>query len=510
MARSIYIINPKARHTSYFDMGIASHLGKGNFQYIADLAIPTVAALVPSDFNIQLCDEYITPVNLDIEVDFVALTGKVTQVSRMLELADHFRRRGITVLIGGPFASLSPEVVRSHCDILVCGEIEEIATTLFSDLREGYWQDRYTGEKVDLANSPVPRWDLYPNHRAVLGCIQTSRGCPFECEFCDVIQYAGRKQRHKPVGQVLEELDCLYAHGYRSVFIADDNFTVYRQRAKELLLALRQWNKRQTAGRVSFVTQVSIDVAKDLELLEMCRDASLTGFFIGIETINEASLRETGKRQNLLMDTGEALKRIIGHGIIVSSGLMIGFDADYADIFDRQLMFVQQTPVPLYMLGTVNAPPTTPLYTRLLKDNRIYNQAGTDQIGGGIPWESNIVPLRMSRTELVEGVMRLGRTIYTPEAFIERLQLLAETFKAGGEHSRSPGAGLPPKDILDLGAHLIRHVATLGDAERKMIKQVLRLMMLSPTAAAPLRGALQLYAQIRFMYEQAYQAPSRM
>ncbi len=145
----------------------------------------------------------------------------------------------------------------------------------------------------------MPRWDLYPNGQALMGSVQTSRGCPFECEFCDVIQYLGRKQRHKPVGQVLAELDQLYRLGYRSVFLADDNFTVYRARAKELLVALRDWNARQTDGRMRLMSQVSIDAAGDEDMLQMCADAGLTHVFIGIETPNEESLREAKKRQNL-------------------------------------------------------------------------------------------------------------------------------------------------------------------------------------------------------------------
>ena len=299
VSKSIYLINPLADFPSYFSAEVFGAWGVAPATSMADLAIATVAALASHHFEVRLCDENVSPIDFDAAVDFVGITGKVSQWGRMKTIAEEFRRRGVTVVIGGPYASLSPNVVRPHCDILVRGEIEDIAPQLFSDLRNGNWQTEYVGTKVDLRVSPVPRWDLYPNERAVMGTIQTSRGCPFECEFCDVIEYVGRKQRHKPIDLVLCELDELYRYGYRTVFLADDNFTIYRARAKELLAAIHDWNARQTDGRIRFTTQISIDAASDTEMLRMCADAGLTHVFIGIETPDEASLREAKKRQNL-------------------------------------------------------------------------------------------------------------------------------------------------------------------------------------------------------------------
>src|SRR5712691_1773009 len=250
MAKSIYLINPAADFPSYFSSEVFAASGLAPAISMADLAIATIAAMAPGDFAVRLCDEYVSPIDFDTSADFVGITGKVSQWSRMKSIALEFRRRGAVVVIGGPYASLSPEVVRPYCDILVRGEIEDISTRLFADLRSGNWQTEYVGNRPDLKTSPLPRWDLYPNDRAMMGTVQTSRGCPFECEFCDVIEYLGRKQRHKAVDQVLRELDELYRHGYRSVFLADDNFTVYRARAKELLAAIRDWNTRQHDGPI--------------------------------------------------------------------------------------------------------------------------------------------------------------------------------------------------------------------------------------------------------------------
>jgi radical SAM superfamily enzyme YgiQ (UPF0313 family) len=282
--RTLYLINPAPDVATYFSAEVYAGRGLRAATLMADLALPTLAALADPHLRVVLCDETIEPVDFEIDTDYVGLTGKVSQRGRMCTIATAFRRRGVTVVIGGPYASLDPDWVRPHCDVLVRGEIEDIAPELFGDLAAGRWRAEYLGGRGDLAQTPVPRWDLYRNERASMGTVQTSRGCPFECEFCDVIQYLGRRQRHKPVAAVLAELDVLYGHGYRRVFIADDNFTATRARARELLEALRHWNGERTAGRVNFYTQVSIDVARDDDLLSLCAAAGLTHVFVGIET----------------------------------------------------------------------------------------------------------------------------------------------------------------------------------------------------------------------------------
>jgi radical SAM superfamily enzyme YgiQ (UPF0313 family) len=185
-------------------------------------------------------------VDLNCEATFIGITGKITQAARMLQLADEFRRRGKCVIVGGPHASLSPEVFRGRCDVLVIGELEGIAGNLFSDLEREHWKTEYSAEKPDLASSPIPRWDLYPTERSLIGCVQTSRGCPFECEFCDVIQYLGGSSATNLCRKCWRNWTSSIDHGFRGVFLADDNFTVYRRRAKEILVGLRDWNRTRT------------------------------------------------------------------------------------------------------------------------------------------------------------------------------------------------------------------------------------------------------------------------
>src|SRR3954462_12369133 len=172
---SIYIINPASAAPGYHTSEAFAD-EQGGWAQVADLAVATVAALVPGDWTVRLTDEAVSPADLTFEADFVAITGKVSQRRRMIELASEFRRRGRTVLIGGSFASLNPEDMRPHADILVTGEIEQRAPKLFGALAAGAWSSHYEGGQADLSSSPIPRWDLYPTDRAMLGALQTTRG----------------------------------------------------------------------------------------------------------------------------------------------------------------------------------------------------------------------------------------------------------------------------------------------------------------------------------------------
>lgn len=461
---------------------------------MADLTSATVAAFAPSDFHVSIVDESISPIDFDCDADWIAITGKLSQRNRAKAIAAEFRRRGKRVIIGGPYATLSAYDMRDHCDVLVTGEAEEIAADLFSDLRAGRPKDHYDGGRPDLTNSPKPRWDLYRNDRALLGALQTSRGCPFECDFCDVIQYLGRKQRHKPIANVLAELDQLHALGYHHVFLADDNLTAYRSRAKELLEALKWWRREK---RMNFVTQLSIDATRDEELLRMCAEAGLTQVFVGIETANIESLRETKKRQNAKVDLVKEVQTLVDFGMSVMGGMIVGFDADGLDIFERQFDFAQRIPVPMFSLGSLIAPDATPLKERMAREGRLRNGATVQ----GVPWASNIVPKQMTTDELAAGLQKLTNAMYSPEAFGERMVNLIETY----------GRALPPGSRMETDLSALRpidkqciqvalDVRKLGEAERRMWTRVWAAAGKRPETAALTTRLLVQYAQVRHMF----------
>ncbi|HUQ99882.1 MAG TPA: radical SAM protein [Gemmatimonadaceae bacterium] len=496
MSKSLYLINPRSKFPTYFSAEVFAASGFQPATAMADLAIPTLAALAPADFDVQLCDENVSTLDPNVDSDFVGITGKITQLERMREIAAHFRSRGKTVIIGGPQASLSPETVRDYADILVTGEIENIADQFFADLGSGTWKPQYVGDKPDLDKTPVPRWDLYPNSRAAMSTVQTSRGCPFECEFCDVIQYLGRNQRHKSPARVLAELDVIAGHGYRTVFLADDNFTVYRSRAKELLSALKAWNEDGGKG-MTFTTQVSIDCARDPEMLRLCAEAGLTNVFIGIETSNESSLRETKKRQNVGIDLRGQVARIVRHGIAVTGGMIVGFDADTKDIFEQQHDFAMSIPVPVFSLGSLVAPAATPLYSRMARQNRLVENASEV---AGAPWDTNLIPLQMSREELIAGVRWLCNRLYRPEAFAERVfRFINEFGKESGTRTRLRSTKQSrPIEIESL--QLAGRVARLGADEASMLRRVQGAVARKPEVSAHVVMMLGQYMQVRHSY----------
>ncbi|MCA1196447.1 radical SAM protein [Sphingomonas sp. R647] len=491
---SIYIINPAAEHASYYGFEVLDE-ADGGYVSVADLTTATLAGFVPEGWDIRLTDEAISPVDLDAQVDFVAITGKVSQRGRMIALAEGFRARGRTVLIGGPFASLSPQDMRPHADILVTGEIEEIADELFADLAAGRWQNQYNGGFADIRKSPIPRWDLYPVDRAQSGALQTTRGCPFNCEFCDVIQYQGRKQRHKDTDQILRELDQLHAVGFRSIFIVDDNFTVHRSWARAVLLELAAWNAARGDERVSFITQASLDIARDTEMLVLCREAGFKMFFMGVETINEASLREAGKRQNLIQPMHQAIDAIVGHGIGVHAGIILGFDHDSVDTFEEMRQFLQDSPLPEVAVGVLTAPQGTDLYHRLEREGRIDGPIWTSAIQG--PFATNIVPALMPREDLVARTVELARYCFEPNSFEQRIMNFLAKFPASHvstprrtARARDPRSHMLPK--------ILRYISSLGEAEELMVRTVLKAGAQKPGALPSILYFLSHYAQSRF------------
>ena len=453
---------------------------------MADLATPTVAAMVPADWHVTLCDERVQPVDLDTPARFVGLTGKVSQRDRMVELAAAFRARGKVVLTGGPYASLNPDDMRPHADVLVRGEMEEIAAELFADLAAGRPKPEYVGTKPDLRLSPVPRWDLYPRGLAISAQVQTSRGCPFDCEFCDVIQYLGRKQRWKEPDQVVGELDLLQRLGYRSVFFADDNLTVMRRRARALLERLVAWQAEQPQ-RMTFSTQVSVDIARDSEMLQLLRAADFDNVFIGIETPNEASLAETRKRQNMKVDLAAEVGRIVETGTMVVAGLMVGFDNDGPDIFARQAAFVGTLPAPLVMTGLLVAPAATPLYTRIEAEGRLIDMEG---LGAGRLAQTNIRPLRMTTPALNAGMTWLLNKVYAPLAVARRIEHFVE--RCG---SRGPAVAAP---LFQGGlALLAQRLASHGAEDIHLLRTMEAAVAHRPDLMGPITNTLVYYCQAR-------------
>jgi radical SAM superfamily enzyme YgiQ (UPF0313 family) len=308
--------------------------------------------------------------------------------------------------------------------VLFYGEAEYTWPRFLQDWADGspapgYRQD----EKIHLPDSPPPRLDILSRHYAH-GIVQCTRGCPFSCEFCDIIVMYGRKMRFKPIEQVLQEVEAWQARGIGQVFFADDNFIGHRAYAKDLLRALAKWNsgRRKT---MAFYTQASVDMVRDEELMCLLRDANFCSVFLGIESPRKTSLAETHKTQNEKLDLVEAVKKIQSHNLFIMAGMIVGFDADDASIFEEQYQFLQEAGIPLAMLSVLLAVPGTPLWDRLKRDGRLLdnsNVRGDVSQYVGTAGGTNFRPLQMTAEELKTGQGELYSRLYAPDAFGERLR----------------------------------------------------------------------------------------
>ena len=421
---------------------------------VAPTAIATVAAFAPEGVEVTLHDETLTPIDFDAEADVIGVTANVSQLARARWIAQGFREKGRTVVVGGPHITLDPTAFEGLCDVAVTGEFEGVAEAFYADMLRGELKPSYAGGRPDLSTSPIPAWDLYDNDRAMIGIAQTSRGCPFECNFCDVIQYVGRVQRHKTNAQVIAEVQKLYDVGYNRIFLADDNFTVYRKRAASLLEALAAWNGSDGRGHVTFHTQVSIDIAADDRMLQLCAEAGLTNLFIGVETVNEDSLKESLKRQNVGVDVRGRIQNVVAHGLEPVAGLMVGFDADSRRIFEQQYAFAQSLPIGSFKVSSLSAPVGTPLYAEMERAGRIAQEDGRGHFQASDQM-TNIHPAQMTREELFIGARWLISRLYSPEAFWTRFQAMAALLIPSPLAARSkpydpPGRALSKRLFMDM------------------------------------------------------------
>ena len=455
----------------------------GKKTLMPNLALPTLAALTPTDqFDLTLVDENIEAIDFDSEWDIVGMTGYCTQNDRMFALAEEFRRRNALVVIGGPYASLSRDTVRAHADVLFVGEAEDTWPRFLEDYRRGTVRAEYAAsETVDLATSPAPRIDLLPNSEFVVGVVQTSRGCPFACDFCDVIVYLGRRQRHKQPEQVVRELSALHQAGYRAIFLSDDNFTANAKRCREIMAAVAAWNREQPE-RSSFWTQLSIEVAveRNKPLLDLCVEAGLELAFIGVETSDEQTLLEVHKKQNTGRDLVASLHYLNGVGIQVVAGLIVGFDEDDTDVFERQFDFAQRAGIPMLVVSMLNAPEGTPLEARMRAEGRLTRPMTQ------LYFQTNIVPKKMSIEELTRGAEWLVNRLYAPEAFLERVATFASLLGDAPILGDAPHEGATPgssslsreqwTQLVDHLRRLRRSFSELGPEFSHIPSEVLHLL----------------------------------
>lgn len=425
----IVLINPRFEVSMY---GLEHAMPLLHAKAVSPVSsLPLLAALTPAEHRVTLVDENVEPIALDrcTRADVVGITGMVVQRERMMDILLELKRRNVFVVLGGPWVTVQEEYFEGRANVMFIGEAEETWPRFLVEWAEGRHQRRYEQtEKTDVTTLPVPRFDLLKMRRYAFGNVQFSRGCPFQCEFCDIIIVFGRRPRVKKVAQVLAELVALRAQGVENVFIADDNLTANKKAIKEVLDAVSAWQE-QNGYPLSFVCEASLDLADDSEMIRLMAAASISLVFVGIESPNEESLRETKKLQNLrkggtMVDKVRAIQNA---GIEVSSGMILGFDHDDATIFEAQRQFINTARIVNPLINLLMAIPRTPLYERLQREGRC------DPEG---PFGTNVIPLRMSGEALRDGTFALTRELYRASNYFDRLDNLYLDGRLPAEQAR--------------------------------------------------------------------------
>jgi len=411
------LINPRAPESFWTFRWAVDHVLPGKRAVNPPLGLATLAALCPASWEVSIVDENVEPIPATPQADIIGVCGMGVQFPRQRELLRHFSERGYYVVAGGSYASLCPELYRDIADSVIAGEAEYIWPQFCRDFEAGAPQHLYQEHgEVSLHDSPVPRFDLLKLDRYAMISLQFSRGCPFRCEFCDIIVMFGRKPRTKAVEQIMAELDVLRAHGVHNVFFVDDNFIGNKPKAHELLEAIGTY-QRQHDFPFRFGTEASLNLAQDDELMRKFREANFQWVFIGIESPDEESLKETLKLQNTREDMLVSLQRIYANSIDVFAGFIIGFDHDTMATFDHQHRFITTSGIQMAMVGMLTALPRTPLYKRLEADGRLIGADTSDNTR----LTTNVIPMKMTIDEMRAGYQELYGRLLSDRGIADRI-----------------------------------------------------------------------------------------
>jgi radical SAM superfamily enzyme YgiQ (UPF0313 family) len=391
------------------------------------LGLLTVAAMLPAEWEKRVVDLNVNPLR-DEEItwaDFVFISAMVVQKDSTAEVITRCNSLETRVVAGGPLFTTGYDEFEG-VDHFVLGEAEVTLPLFLADLAQGCPQHIYLSDKrPDISLTPIPAWSLINMKNYSAMSLQYSRGCPFDCDFCDIVVLNGHEPRTKGSQQTVDELEALYHHGWRgSLFIVDDNFIGNKKKLKaETLPAMIEWSRKRKCPFL-FFTEASINLADDDKLMELMTEAGFNRVFIGIETPNEDSLVECNKMQNRNRDLAAAVKKIQNHGFEVQGGFILGFDSDPVSIFRKQINFIQNTGIVTAMVGLLNAPTGTKLYKRLKNENRLLSNMS----GDNTDFSMNFIP-RMNYETLVKGYKDVLDTIYSPRHYYERVVTFLKEYK---------------------------------------------------------------------------------
>ncbi len=385
---------------------------KSKQRWIMGLALPYMAALTPKWADVGLIDDRMDEINYDGGYDLVGLSTTITTALRAYQIASEFRKRGTAVVMGGFHPTLMPEECLEHCDAVVEGEAEMVWPQLLEDFKAGKMKRRYKADRFhDLKDLPLPRWDLLDRRKYLVPYLplQTTRGCPFQCSFCEVPIFYGGSYRHRPIGEVIEDIMHLPT---KKVQVVDDNITGSREYARELFRAM-------IPLKVRWSCLWTINTSRDEELLDLAIKAGVYHVNIGIESISQGSLNSIGKRQNRVKEYVEMLRKLEKRGIFYSLNFLFGLDEDTGEIFKETMDFLRQVRAPMVFFNTVSPREGTPMRTRLIEEGRVFNPLGDRFIG----MDCIFTPKGMTPEQVEEGVWDCFRKFYSISGIFKRFFL---------------------------------------------------------------------------------------
>lgn len=389
------------------------------------LGLLTVASMLPKTWNKKLIDLNVTELkDEDLKwADMVFLSAMIVQKDSAREIIKRCKRQKKIVVAGGPLFTTQHEKFNG-VDHFVLNEAEITLPLFLKDLDKGEVKRLYISKvRPDITKTPIPDWSLINIKDYVAMLVQHSRGCPFNCEFCDIVIMNGRVPRVKRPKQLIDELQVLYNLGWRgTVFIVDDNFIGNKARVKKMLPFLIDWQGKK-GYPFKFVTEASVNLADDDSLMEMMSKANFDAVFLGIETPSNESLKECNKTQNMGKDLLKAVKTIQQKGMQVLGGFIVGFDSDPENIFDMQIKFIQQSGITVAMVGLLGALPKTRLWHRLKLEKRLFAETTGENTDGSL----NFIP-KMGKERLVEGYRRILATIYSPRYYYQRIDTFIKNY----------------------------------------------------------------------------------
>ncbi len=425
-SRKILFIYPQYPNSFWSFKNILKFIGKK--AAYPPFGLLTVASMLPSSWKKKVIDMNIAKLaDEDIKwADMVFISAMIVQKESVRTVIKKVKEFGKPIVAGGPLFTTGWEEFIGDVDHLVLGEAEENLYKFLRDIATGNAKKIYQATDFpDIRTSVIPEWALVDKRFYSSMCVQISRGCPYSCEFCDIVRLNGRFPRTKTKNQIIGELEALYQWGWRgSVFFVDDNFIGNKSKMeKEILPAIIEWQEKRNFPFI-FNTQVSIDLSAKPQMINMMIRAGINTLFIGIESPSKQSLEECNKHQNKNCDLVAAVKKLQNSGFIVQGGFIVGFDNDEPSIFQNQIDFIQKSGIVMAMVGLLNALPKTKLYQRLKEAGRLVEESS----GNNTSEEINFIP-KMDLSTLTEGYKKIMKTIYSPKVYYQRVKIFLREYK---------------------------------------------------------------------------------